>query len=135
MQEFFLGCDFRVTPVDGASAVSLCLRSDAKSDFQRPQNVGFGLTQLFPIIVAILAAREGDIILIENPEVHLHPKAQQDVGTLLARVAASGVQVVVETHSDHVLNGVRLAVKSKSIVPADVAIHFFCPSAGASTPN
>lgn len=98
MQEFFPRCDFRVAPVEGASAVSLCLRSDAKSNFQRPQNVGFGLTQLFPIIVAVLAAREGDAILIENPEVHLHPKAQQDIGNLLARVAASGVQILVETH-------------------------------------
>jgi len=128
MQEFFPRCDFRVASVEGASAVTLCLRSDAKSNFQRPQNVGFGLTQLFPIIVAVLAASEGDIILIENPEVHLHPKAQQDIGTLLARVAASGVQILVETHSDHVLNGIRLAVKSKSILPADVAIHFFCPT-------
>jgi len=125
MQTFFPGCDLRVTPVDGASAVSLGLRTSTASDFQRPQNVGFGLTQLFPVIVALLAAREDDIILVENPEVHLHPRAQQDIGLLIAQVASSGVQVIVETHSDHVLNGIRLAVKSKAIGNADVAIHFF----------
>ncbi|MCB9610725.1 MAG: DUF3696 domain-containing protein [Deltaproteobacteria bacterium] len=128
MQEFFPGCDLRVSPIDGASAVSLRLKSDAKAEFQRPQNVGFGLTQLFPILVAVLAAEEGDCLLIENPEVHLHPRAQQHIGWLLALAAASGVQVIVETHSDHVLNGLRLATKQGRITPADVAVHFFSPS-------
>ena len=127
MQEFFPGCDLRVSPVEGASAVSLRLRSDSRADFQRPQNVGFGLTQLFPILVAILAAQKGDVILVENPEVHLHPQAQQRIGSLLASVANSGVQIIVETHSDHVLNGMRLAAKFKVIRPDDVAVHFFAP--------
>ncbi len=135
MQAFFPGCDLRVAPIDGASAVSLRLRSDATSDFQRPQNVGFGLTQLFPILVAVLAARAGDVLLIENPEVHLHPQAQQLIGTLLAQVASSGVQVVVETHSDHVLNGVRLAVKTKLVDAANVAVHFFSPSGSSYVPQ
>ncbi len=127
MQEFFPGCDLRVSPIDGASAVSLRLKSDARSEFQRPQNVGFGLTQLFPILVAVLAAEEGDCLLIENPEVHLHPKAQQHIGWLLALAAAGGVQVIVETHSDHVLNGLRLATKQRLIPHTDVAVHFFSP--------
>lgn len=125
MQRFFPGCDLRVSPVDGVSAISLRLRSDSRSEFQRPQNVGFGLTQLFPIIVALLAARADDLLLIENPEVHLHPRAQQEIGMLLAETAASGVQVMLETHSDHVLNGVRLAVKQKKIPATDVRVHFF----------
>jgi len=128
MQEFFPGCDLRVSPVEGASAVSLRLRTDPRADFQRPQNVGFGLTQLFPILVAVLAARPGDILLVENPEVHLHPQAQQRIGSLLASVAANGIQVVVETHSDHVLNGVRLAVKQRAIEADRVAMHFFAPT-------
>lgn len=127
MQEFFPGCDLRVSPIDVASAVSLRLKSDAKVEFQRPQNVGFGLTQLFPILVALLAADEGDCLLIENPEAHLHPRAQQHIGWLLAVMAASGVQVIVETHSDHVLNGLRLATKQGRIAPANVAVHFFSP--------
>lgn len=128
MQEFFPGCDLRVSPIDGASAVSLRLRSDQRSEFQRPQNVGFGLTQLFPIIVAVLAASKDDCLLIENPEVHLHPRAQQHIGWLLTIAAASGVQIIVETHSDHVLNGLRLATKQRRIRPDHVAIHFFTPA-------
>lgn len=135
MQAFFPGCDIKVTPVDGASAVSLGLRTDPASEFQRPQNVGFGLTQLFPIIVAMLAARAEDVLLIENPEVHLHPRAQQEIGTMIAQVAANGVQILVETHSDHVLNGIRLAVKSGMIASGDIAIHFFAPGPPGGDPT
>lgn len=130
MQEFFPGCDLRVSPIDGAGAVSLRLRMDSRSEFMRPQNVGFGLTQLFPIVVGLLAASRGDCLIIENPEVHLHPKAQQQIGWLLALVAASGVQVLVETHSDHVLNGIRLATKRGDIPFTQVAMHFFAPNQG-----
>ncbi|ADL55557.1 DUF3696 domain-containing protein [Gallionella capsiferriformans] len=130
MQRFFPGCDLRVSPIEGVSAISLRLRSDSRSDFQRPQNVGFGLTQLFPIIVSLLAARVGDVLLIENPEVHLHPRAQQNIGILLAETAATGIQVVLETHSDHVLNGVRLAVKQKKLPASDALIHFFAHRPG-----
>jgi len=131
MQRIFPGCDFRVSAIDGASALTLRFRTDPRADFQRPQNVGFGLTQVFPIVVALLAAHPGDLILVENPEVHLHPAAQQQLGGLAARAAASGVQLIVETHSDHVLNGVRLAVKRWEIEPDAVAVHFF----GASPPG
>lgn len=125
MQQFFPGFDYRVSPVKDASAISLTMRTNPSSDFQRPQNVGFGLTQLFPIVVSVLAAESGDILLVENPEVHLHPRAQQTAGVLLAQAAAAGIQVVVETHSDHVLNGVRLATKSGQVEHQNVAIHFF----------
>ena len=134
MRQFFPGCDLQLLPVDGASAISLRLRSNAKSDFHRPQNVGFGLTQLFPVLVQVLAASPGDVVIVENPEVHLHPKAQQDIGELLALVANCGVQVIVETHSDHVLNGIRLAVKGRgSVEPGQVAIHFFSRDADGTS--
>ncbi len=130
MQRFFPGCDLRVSPIEGVSAISLRLRSNSRSDFQRPQNVGFGLTQLFPILVSLLAARTGDVLMIENPEVHLHPRAQQEIGLILAETAASGVQVMVETHSDHVLNGIRVAVKRKKLPAKEVRVHFFAQSSG-----
>jgi predicted ATPase len=128
MRNFFPDCDLQISPIEGASAITLRLRTDKRSDFQRPQNVGFGLTQLLPIIVALLSSRSGDILLFENPETHLHPRAQQEIGELIARTAASGVQIITETHSDHVLNGIRLAVKNEVISNSDVVLHFFSPS-------
>jgi predicted ATPase len=114
-----------VEQVPRVNAVTLGLRTSVDSDFHRPVHVGFGLTQVLPIIVAALSARKNDILLIENPEVHLHPAAQALMGGFLAEVACSGVQVVIETHSDHVLNGIRLAAKNGAIAPEKVALHFF----------
>ena len=89
--------------------------------------MGFGLTQVLPIVVAALSADKGDLLLIENPEVHLHPAGQALMGQFLAEVAHAGVQVMVETHSDHILNGIRRAVRAQRLVPAQVALHFFRP--------
>lgn len=91
----------------------------------KPQNVGFGISYVLPALVALLTSGRDDIVVIENPEAHLHPKGQYKMGELLARAAASGVQVFVETHSDHVVNGVRGAVKDKIVSRKDVGISYF----------
>lgn len=91
----------------------------------RTTNVGFGLTYTLPILVAVLSSKPGSLILLENPEAHLHPKGQSLMGELFARAAAAGIQIVVESHSDHVLNGLRVAVRQEHIAPEQVMIHFF----------
>jgi predicted ATPase len=95
------------------------------SNLYRATNVGFGISYTLPIIVAVLASPPGTLILIENPEAHLHPKGQAKMGELLALAASCGVQVVIETHSDHVLNGIRLAVHGSKLDPKDVQLHYF----------
>lgn len=95
----------------------------------RPTNVGFGITYILSVIVAILSAQKGDILLVENPEAHLHPRGQSRIGHLMAMAAEQGVQLFIETHSDHVLNGIRVAAKKNStyhVIDADnVSIFFF----------
>ncbi|RYZ71682.1 MAG: DUF3696 domain-containing protein [Proteobacteria bacterium] len=91
----------------------------------RPTNVGFGITYVLPIIVALLAAKAGDLLLLENPESHVHPQGQLQLGILTALAAASGLQVIVETHSDHFLNGIRVAAKRGWIKPDEATINFF----------
>lgn len=88
-------------------------------------NVGFGITYVLPVIVAILTAKSGDLILLENPEAHIHPAGQRRLGELAAAAAAGGVQIVMETHSDHVLNGIRTAVKRKKVDCSQTGIFFF----------
>jgi predicted ATPase len=127
MGSFFPGCGLVVQQVPQANAVTLGLRTSDETDFHRPIHVGFGLTQVLPIVVAALSAEAGDILLIENPEVHLHPSGQALMGQFLADVANAGAQVIVETHSDHVLNGIRRAVRAKRLTPEQVALHFFRP--------
>lgn len=74
--------------------------------------VGFGFTFVLPIIVALLQAKKGDLIIIENPEAHLHPAAQVELGLMVAHAVKQGVQVILESHSDHILNSLRLARKT-----------------------
>ncbi len=90
-----------------------------------PLNVGFGLSYVAPIVVALLKAKSGDLVIIENPEAHLHPKGQRKMGELISRAAAGGVQVIVETHSDHLLNGIRLSVKEKLIDKSLTRLNYF----------
>jgi len=91
----------------------------------RASNVGFGLTYTLPIFVAVLSARPGDFIIIENPEAHLHPKGQAVIGEFLSFAAAAGIQILVETHSDHLLNGIRVAVKRGKLASGLTKVHFF----------
>ena len=88
-------------------------------------NMGFGVTYVLPVIVAILNARKGDILVIENPEAHLHPKGQRRIGELVALAAENGVQIFMETHSDHILNGIRLCIKNKRVSANNVKINYF----------
>ncbi len=122
---FFPGCGLILERIPRVDAVTLGLRTSESLEFHRPTNVGFGLTQVLPILVAALSSSPGDLILIENPEVHLHPAGQSQMGTFLAQVAASGIQVILESHSDHVLNGIRRAVRSGALNADDVQVHFF----------
>lgn len=92
---------------------------------RRPTNVGFGLTYVLPIIIACLTATPGSMILLENPEAHVHPQGQSAMARLACATAAIGAQLVVETHSDHILNGVRLAVKRQVLPAEQIALHYF----------
>lgn len=92
---------------------------------RRPTNVGFGLTYVLPVVVACLTATPEAMILIENPEAHVHPQGQSVMARLTCAAAAAGAQLVVETHSDHILNGVRLAVKREVLPAKDVTLHYF----------
>ena len=108
----------------GTPIVTLKYRTDV--DWLRPTNMGFGVTYALPIVVAALTSEVGGILLIENPEAHLAPSGQTQVGIFLTKIAASGVQVILETHSDHVLNGIRRAIGELRLLDSSEAIiHFF----------
>jgi predicted ATPase len=105
------------------------------TDEFKTENTAFGLTYALPVITAILSAKEGSLLLIENPEAHLHPRGQSKLAELISLAAQIGVQVVVETHSDHIFNGIRKAVAFNKVEKEKVAIHFFelCNNASVST--
>jgi predicted ATPase len=124
MGEISPGTRITISPKPDVDLISMQY-SYGDSKLYRATNVGFGISYTLPIIVAILASEPGTLILLENPEAHLHPKGQSKMGELLALAASCGVQIIVETHSDHVLNGIRLAVHDGKIKPEDVQLHYF----------
>jgi predicted ATPase len=91
----------------------------------RPTNIGFGISYILPAVVLLLTSEEGKIIVIENPESHIHPRGQAEMGRLIALAAQNGAQLFIETHSDHILNGIRVAVKENDIDKEKVNILFF----------
>lgn len=112
--EHIISPDVRVIPEKGDKSYSLGYSYKIGGDTSQPfsaTNVGFGLSYSLPIIVALLSAVRGSLILIENPEAHLHESAQSELGTMIARAAQAGVQVIVETHSNHIINGILVASK------------------------
>jgi predicted ATPase len=91
----------------------------------RPTNVGFGVTYVLPIITVLLSAEKGDIVVIENPEAHLHPSGQSKLGEMFFMAAIGGVQTIIETHSDHVLNGIRVAINKYKKYSRLVNLFYF----------
>ena len=98
---------------------------DVPTRAYRATNVGFGLSYVLPVIASLLTARPGGLVFIENPEAHLHPRGQTRLGELAARAAAANVQVFVETHSDHFMDGVRISVRENVLQPSSCAFHYF----------
>ncbi len=125
LNDLFPGTRVTANKVEKTSLIRLLFGIGTENDWCLPANVGYGLTYVFPILAAILLAREDQVLIIESPEAHLHPRAQSRMGEILARIATTGVQILIESHSDHVLNGIRLAVKKRVLSHSDVAVHFF----------
>ena len=128
LQDVSPGAHLQLEAVPAADAVLSGFAFDRPGDVQsrrhRATNVGFGLSYVLPVVLALLAP-PGALCLVENPEAHLHPRGQTKLAELAVRAAQAGVQVFVETHSDHFVDGVRIAARDGLIAPADAAIHYF----------
>lgn len=93
---------------------------DGEGQVLSPLNMPFGHSYILPIVLAVLTAPKDSLIMIENPESHLHPSAQTRMGEFLSRAANEGIQIIIETHSDHLMNGIRLACRHKIISPEKI---------------
>lgn len=91
----------------------------------KPTNIGFGYSYVLSILIAGLTAKRGSVLIVENPESHLHPSAQSVITRFLALVAESGIQVFVESHSEHVLNALRVMVVQGAINTDDINVMYF----------
>lgn len=128
LDKLFNGFNLYSNRILEADAVSLRYKEksrDLLGNSHRAVNVGFGITYVLPVVIALLKAKEGNLIILENPEAHLHPKAQRLLGELLVKAISTGAQIILETHSDHILNGIRISAKQKYIDASQVKLFFF----------
>lgn len=118
-----------------SSVLSLLINSRKNSYSYKPNNVGFGYSYILPLVLTGLIAKEGEIIIIENPEAHLHPRAQSKITEFFVKVASCGVQVFIESHSEHILNGLRVCALNPDVKIShnDISITYFNESFAPQT--
>jgi len=97
----------------------------------KPENIGTGVSYLVSILTTCLLAKKDEIIIIENPEIHLHPLAQARLGEFFSFVASAGVQVIIETHNDHIINSICYQQYKKTLKEEQVIIQY---KTSSSTP-
>ena len=90
-------------------------------------DVGYGVSQALPVITELLSENAPSLFLLQQPEVHLHPSAQAALGSLFCQVVDKKKQLLIETHSDHLMDRIRMDVRDKKtkLKPEDVSILFF----------
>lgn len=121
----FDGANIKVNN-DSESVLALKINSKNNERLYKSVNVGFGYSYVLSIVLTCLLSKENDILIFENPEAHLHPKAQSRLTHLFARLAENKVQLFIESHSEHILNGLRVAVASKSSrIDKDMVSSYF----------
>jgi len=99
----------------------------ATGESENLADIGFGCSQVLPILVAGYNLQPGSTFVVQQPEIHLHPRAQAELGTFLCRLAQKGVQVFVETHSEHLLLRLQSHVAGGDIEANDIAVHYIYP--------
>lgn len=120
-----MGFHVKAREIEKTEFIQVLYSNDQVAFEMRPKNVGTGVTYIAEIIVAALSCKAGDLLIIENPEIHLHPSGQAKLVEFLAFLAQCGVQVIVETHSDHIYNGIRKSISLDGIDSEKVSVFFF----------
>ncbi len=134
LHEISPGSYIDIEAIKSADSAVAGFKFDRQGDVQtrtfRATNVGFGLTYSLPVIVGLLLGRPGGILLIENPEAHVHPRGQTMLGRLASRACRLGMQILAETHSDHFMDGVRIEVRIGNVAPDMCGFVYFTRSDG-----
>lgn len=115
------------TRINAAQGMASIEYNTSGDNFYVPTATGFGITYALPIVVQALIAtmKKGNVLIVENPEAHLHPFSQSRMGKFLAYISEMGVQVIIETHSEHIINGCRLQLATDGKSESAKIMFFF----------
>lgn len=118
-----LGMKFNVNTEEKNSNIIVTYDADELKGLN-PNQLGTAVSYLSKVLIMCLNAKKGDLLMIENPEIHLHPKAQGKLGEFLTIIANAGVQLIVETHSEHIINKIQYQIYSKKFDSEMLAIYY-----------
>lgn len=125
IKNFGMAESIKIKPLKGKTLVEVLLKDSILEMSFNLYDVGFGVSQVLPIIAEGFYAPPGSLILIEQPEIHLHPGLQSQMGDLLIDIAKSHKKLIIETHSEHLLLRIQRRITEGSLNNDDVAIYFF----------
>jgi hypothetical protein len=130
MEKLGLGWKVKAKPIGDAAVEVLVARLNREAkgsaqDLVSVADVGIGVSQALPVVAALLVAEPGQTVYVEQPEVHLHPRSQAAMASLLAAAAKRGVRVVAETHSSLLLLAIQTLVAEGQLSPDLVKLHWF----------
>lgn len=123
--DYLLGFQIRVKPIPEVDQVIAMYSNSKNNRYYRAANVGTGVTYIAMLIIAALSCKKGDTLIIENPEIHLHPRAQSRLMEFAAFLCERGLQIIMETHSDHIYNGMRKCIKRNTLDRENIAAYYF----------
>ena len=122
--DYLLGFHIQTDIVTDVDQVIAMYSNSQNNRYYRAGNVGTGVTYIAALVIAALSCKVEDVLVIENPEIHLHPRAQSRFVEFLAYISNQGLQVILETHSDHIYNGVRKCIKKRRLLKDNAAVYF-----------
>lgn len=125
LDKIFYGAKYEIKEVVDTNLLTFFISPDGSFNYHKPTNVGYGFSYVLPILVSGLIAKPGEMMIIENPEAHLHPYAQSVVAKFLTLVSLKGVQVIIESHSEHILNGLRIPIFEGLINSNELNVLYF----------
>lgn len=106
-----------------STQVKVTFNSDGLEDISA-SNLGAGMSYVSKVIILCLIAKRGDVVIIENPEIHLHPQAQAQLAVFFTFIANCGIQLIIETHCEHLINKIRHQVYLKEFAKDDIVIQY-----------
>lgn len=126
LQDLGLIAEFRVEEIaEGSNLYRVQVRQNRRSSEVLLTDVGFGVSQILPILVLLYYVPDNSVVMLEQPEIHLHPRVQSGLGDLLINVAkARDLQVIVESHSEHLLRRFQRRIAEGEVLPEFTALYF-----------
>ncbi|TNJ64551.1 DUF3696 domain-containing protein [Paenibacillus hemerocallicola] len=121
--KYILNCEISTEDISGTDQVRVKYKY-SNNRYVRPRNIGSGLSYIISLLISVMSSKKDDLIIIENPEIHLHPSAQSKLTEFLTFCSENGIKLIVETHSDHIFNGVRKSIFNKVISKNNLSVYF-----------